>query len=116
MLLFLYGTLKKGRGNHYYVRDSEYIGDAFTDNNYALFVSGLPYMVKRAGSKGVKGEVYDVDAVTLKYIDQLEGHPDFYRRTKITVTLFETGETIECQTYLHPDVFDGQKQLSREFT
>lgn len=105
MLLFVYGTLKKGRSNHLLIEHLPHLGDAFTDNNYSLVVSGLPFLVKRKG-EGVRGEIYKIDPETLRAVDRLEGHPSFYRREIINVTDFRTGDTVEAYAYIHPDVFN----------
>ena len=41
----------------------------------------------------VLGEVYLVDPGTLRRLDQLEGHPTFYRRTPITLA---DGREVAC--------------------
>jgi gamma-glutamylaminecyclotransferase len=51
----------------------------------------------RGGAHAVAGEVYEVDALTLARLDALEGHPRFYRRTRIAL---EDGAVVE--TYLLP--------------
>jgi gamma-glutamylcyclotransferase (GGCT)/AIG2-like uncharacterized protein YtfP len=51
----------------------------------------------RGGAHAVAGEVYEVDALTLARLDALEGHPRFYRRTRIAL---EDGTVVE--TYLLP--------------
>lgn len=119
MYLFVYGTLKQGRSNSCYLEDSEFLGDYFTDNNYSLVVSGLPFLVKRKG-KGVKGELYKINSDTLRAIDRLEGHPSFYKRELITVKSFEDGTEIEAYTYIHPDIFNSKGypwdyQVKREY-
>lgn len=53
-----------------------------------------------AGTGMVHGEVYVVNAETLRELDKLEGHPDFYRREWIVL---DDGR--EVQTYL----MDGSK-------
>ena len=49
------------------------------------------------GAYAVAGEVYEVDEATLAALDRLEGHPRFYRRTRIAL---EDGAAVE--TYLLP--------------
>lgn len=105
MLLYVYGTLRKGRSNHELIKHLPFLGEAVTDNNYTLVVSGLPFLVKRKG-EGVKGELYKIDPDTLRAVDRLEGVPNFYYREPIWVTDMNTGETVEAYTYLHPDVFN----------
>lgn len=107
MYVFVYGTLKRGKGNHGFLENSTYLGEYYTDNNYTLIVSGLPYMVKRTNGGGVQGELYKIDEDTLKDLDLLEGHPNFYRRETIPVYDFESGNMVEAFAYLYPDKFFG---------
>lgn len=107
MYLFCYGSLMKNNFNHHYLEGSEYLGDYFTDRGYALFVAGLPYMVKRKGGGGVQGELYKISPETLKSLDVLEGHPTFYKREEISVYDFESGNEVKAYAYIHPDVFFG---------
>ncbi len=99
--IFFYGTLKSKKHNHPLVSDCLYMGKYVTSNDYSLHVDGLPYMVKEPGS-GVVGEVYKVDKQTLKELDALEGHPDWYRREKLSVFDIDTGkkkENVEAYIY-----------------
>lgn len=113
MYVFCYGTLRSGYHNHSYLNGCEYLGNYFTNNDYTLFVSGLPYMVKRKGGGGVEGELYKIDSDTLKRLDKLEGVPDFYYRDIITVYDFEVGNSVEAYVYLHPDVFNDKTLIQK---
>lgn len=89
--VFVYGTLKRGYGNHGLLQNhgSTYCGTVLTEPAYLLYASGggtgIPFMVAATPPKGIsiRGEVYLVDDATLASLDQLEGHPDFYVRTEI---------------------------------
>ena len=105
MLLFVYGTLKKGHGNHGLIEDCEHVGNFYTDKSLTLLVAGLPFLVKREGA-GALGEVYRIDKDILRAVDRLEGHPSFYKREKITVTNIDDGSQVEAYVYLHPDTFN----------
>lgn len=117
MYLFVYGTLKKNKHNNHYLENSTYIGDYCTDNNFTLYISSLPYMVKRKNGGGVKGELYKIDQSTLKLLDKLEGVPTFYYRDLITVYDLEVGNSVDAYVYLHPDVFRNKSnnQQVREY-
>lgn len=105
MYLFCYGTLKRGESNHDFIANCEYVGDYFTDKTFTLVVAGLPFLVKRKGV-GVKGQLFKIDKDTLRAVDRLEGHPNFYRREIITVTNVDSGEDMEAYAYIHPDTFN----------
>jgi gamma-glutamylcyclotransferase (GGCT)/AIG2-like uncharacterized protein YtfP len=97
-LLFVYGTLKSGFWNHHYLEDSEYLGKAETKEKYAMYVGGIPFVVKGQKVSTIKGEVYEVSKDVLKEIDRLEGHPFAYRREKVKVKL-EDGKEVEAWMY-----------------
>ncbi len=90
MLVFTYGTLKKGFRNHYLLEDSKYIGDAVTKNKYGLFPSvcgGFPFAIKSYSDTEIFGELYDINKETLEKLDYLEGYPDLYIREEVEVVL-----------------------------
>ncbi len=83
--IFIYGTLKKGSGNHYaYLNNARFVGYAHTKEKHGLRISGLPKLT-RENYAHVKGELYLVDKNELEEIDLLEGHPDHYKRDLISV-------------------------------
>ena len=53
---------------------------------YTLCDLGEYPAIIEGGSSSVVGELYEVDEPTLRAIDELEGHPDFYRRVPLTLT------------------------------
>lgn len=107
--VFVYGTLKRGRSNHWYLRESQYVGVYYTDNSYALYTHGLPYMVKEEKGGGVKGELFKVDAKTLQSLDYLEGHPTFYKREEIWVYDIEVGHNVKAYTYIYQGDIDPER-------
>lgn len=57
-LFFVYGTLKKGYGNHgYHLGNAKFLGDFITEPKYTLFNGGFP-VVERGGDTSIKGELY----------------------------------------------------------
>ncbi len=78
----VYGTLKKGEGNSYLLENSEYLGKKVLYNVGITDRPGFPFAYKVDGYRTTV-EVYDVDEITLKSIDSLEGHPDWYKREEI---------------------------------
>ena len=105
-LLFVYGTLKRGHGNHHIIRNAEYVGDFVTESKFGLVSMGeFPGMVdcKEPSEEGcnIKGELFFVDDAMLEYCDRLEGVPHFYRREAITVrSESDPPDTISCFVYI----------------
>jgi len=95
----VYGTLKFGYGNHPLLEGSQYVGEGKTTVAYPLEVSGLPYLhdAPNEGHK-VEVEVYDVTHDTLLKLDRLEGHPTFYKRKQISISMEDWSET-SCWVY-----------------
>ena len=90
-LVFVYGTSKRGHGNHNLLSNNEakFIGTFKTQQGYSLFVEGLPYLVPREEGHGVVGELFLVDVETMTRLDHLEGHPTFYSRERIKLQGYE---------------------------
>jgi gamma-glutamylaminecyclotransferase len=99
--LFVYGTLRKGFPNHFFLEKGIFCGSARTKERYALFAGGLPYASKDLAISIIVGEVFQVDGKTLGRIDQLEGHPDCYRREKAEVIL-KDGAMVWAWIYFNP--------------
>lgn len=115
-LVFVYGTLKKG----FYFHESylgetkgKFRGQARTNRNYSLYVDALPHLVFEGSDNGVKGELYEVDSEILKSLDDLEGHPRFYRRESIEI-IDDDGKTQRAWAYLRPKHFQGKQYAHKE--
>ncbi|MFC1743338.1 gamma-glutamylcyclotransferase family protein [Candidatus Riflebacteria bacterium] len=101
--VFVYGTLRKGFGNHkYYLKGSPFIGTGKTVEKYAMYATSIPYVVQGEGLSRISGEVYRVDSETLDNLDSLEGHPDFYCR-EITEIEMDDGSIIRAWLYFYPE-------------
>lgn len=100
--LFVYGTLKRGFSNNHLLNQAEFLGAAKTLGKYSLWVSGIPYVFKGEAVSYIHGELYHVDNLTLKIIDRLEGHPEWYRREEVKVVT-EKGETVTAWLYFYPE-------------
>lgn len=90
--IFVYGTLKSGRGNNGLLRGATLIGKALLHTSYTLHdFGGFPGLVrtKRDEHKVVGGEVWEVDSETLESVDGLEGHPGWYTREPVNTSLGE---------------------------
>jgi len=84
MLLFVYGTLKKNEINHIILKrfNAKFIDNAITIKKYALAsLLSCPALLEKS-LYNVKGELYQVNTKTLKYLDKFEIG---YKRKKIKV-------------------------------
>mgnify|MGYP003139024103 FL=1 len=84
-LVFVYGTLRKGHGNHVLLKNSEFVDAGLTKKKYAMYANGIPFVSDDEEVSSIFGELYKVSSHTLRMIDLLEGHPSWYERKKITV-------------------------------
>ena len=87
-LLFVYGTLKRGCGNHRQLTGQAFIGIARTPPGFRLHdMGGYPGLVTAAdATEGVTGEVWSVDARGLARLDAFEGVAEgLYRRNPIAL-------------------------------
>ena len=79
--VFVYGTLKKGGSNLYFLKSSKFIKKQ-TLKDHSIFVPsgyGFPLLLEDKGGK-VHGELYEVDDITLMSLDMLETEGYYYHR------------------------------------
>jgi gamma-glutamylcyclotransferase (GGCT)/AIG2-like uncharacterized protein YtfP len=81
-LVFVYGTLRDGEYNHWYLGESPMLGYYETPPEFSLYDLG-PYPGLIEGHQSVMGEIYVVDDQTLSRLDELEDVPVEYRREQI---------------------------------
>uniref|UniRef100_A0A8D1KCP5 Gamma-glutamylaminecyclotransferase n=1 Tax=Sus scrofa TaxID=9823 RepID=A0A8D1KCP5_PIG len=107
--VFVYGTLKTGQPNHRVLLDGAHgratlRGRARTLEPYPLVIAGehnIPWLLQLPGhGRCVAGEVYAVDEQMLRFLDEFEGCPDMYQRTRLTVAVEgPAGGTVQCFAY-----------------
>jgi gamma-glutamylcyclotransferase (GGCT)/AIG2-like uncharacterized protein YtfP len=78
ILMFVYGTLKRGHGNHHWLADAPFLGEAELPDVVLHDLGPFPMAVPGEGT--VIGEVYRIDAGALARLDRLEGYPRLYDR------------------------------------
>ncbi len=126
--VFVYGTLMSGMRNHSRLETN---GVKLLDADASTFHSHLR-MLSRVTSTGyaapividdaeadvmgiIGGEVYEVSNSVLIMLDQLEGHPDVYERTKVPIDC--NGFVGPIWMYLYADrVTDGYGMDGVEYT
>lgn len=85
ILIFVYGTLLSGEGNHSVLGRAPLVTRAVTAPRYTLIDLGhFPAMLDH-GRVPIIGEVYRCDPATLAALDCLEGHPRFYVRRDVAL-------------------------------
>lgn len=110
-LFFTYGTLQKGNIRHGVLQqaEAEFVGDARTVGEFLLKDRGdFPLMVQLTSKQKiamperceVKGEVYRVDEEVFADLDLIEGHPNFFTRSTISVRMEEGGYPIQVTCYM----------------
>ena len=103
--LFVYGSLMSGEPNHRFLARARFVRVARTEPRFTLLDLGAYPALRAEGRTSVRGEIYEVDAVTLAAVDRLEGHPSYFRRSPIEL---RNGEFVEA--YVLP--FDGAKRYA----
>lgn len=81
--VFVYGSLKKGFGNHSCLGKSLMVKEDALKSAYLVDLGSFPGMFQGDGE--VHGEVYEVSPAIMSRLDLLEGHPNFYRREVVTL-------------------------------
>jgi gamma-glutamylcyclotransferase (GGCT)/AIG2-like uncharacterized protein YtfP len=80
--VFVYGTLKRGFGNHRLLAGSRYVGEA-TIAGRMHSLAAFPAVTLDGKPETIHGEVFEVDAPTMERLDRLEGVPNFYHRLQV---------------------------------
>jgi gamma-glutamylcyclotransferase (GGCT)/AIG2-like uncharacterized protein YtfP len=102
--VFVYGTLKQGRGNHRILETSKLINSAETVKEFTMYSLGMfPAVVpdNKLPTK-IKGEVYEVtDPEVARRLDRLEGYPSFYDRQEVSVLDEDGNEHTAWMYFIH---------------
>jgi gamma-glutamylcyclotransferase (GGCT)/AIG2-like uncharacterized protein YtfP len=72
-----------GESNHPVLGEARLVGSARTAPRYRLVDLGPYPALMEEGCCAVSGELYEIDARTLRHLDRFEGHPDLYRRAPV---------------------------------
>ena len=92
-LLFVYGTLQRGHGNHVWLAEAERLGSSSVEGLELYDLGPFPMAITGAGR--VSGELYAVSEALLERLDHFEGVPRLYRRERRTL-----GDGREAWIYL----------------
>lgn len=97
-LLFVYGTTMAGEANHEFLTGARSLGSAVTAPAYDLVDLGGFAAMLEGGDTAVTGELYALSPAHLRLFDELEDHPEYFRRSRIVL---EDGR--EVAAYLLPE-------------
>jgi gamma-glutamylcyclotransferase (GGCT)/AIG2-like uncharacterized protein YtfP len=111
MLLFVYGTLRRGADNHGQLGGARWLGTARTRAAYELVdMGGYPALLE-GGCTAVLGELYDVGNRLCRELDAFEEVPSLYERK--TVELDAEGQRLcRCHGSLFADVYVMRRELA----
>lgn len=92
-LVFVYGTLKKDKGNSRNLAGCEYLGTGRTVTGFTMYSPSFPVLMKPSAENlkhFASGEVYAVDAdVILTKLDPLEANGYMYNRVRLPISMLE---------------------------
>lgn len=92
MLLFVYGTLRRGQRNHHFLENARFITKAKSTAVFSVslkktdkYPEGYPIALPSdaANAQKLEGEIYEIDEETLMRIDILEEYPHEYDRIEL---------------------------------
>lgn len=111
MYIFVYGTLRQGRSNNHVLgKGAEIVSVTQTIDDFLFACGNIPYVLKGTeeypeGYKApVVGELWHIPLCNLSRIDDLEGHPDFYKRERVNVLGLED---VSMYIYQYPNNVTG---------
>jgi gamma-glutamylcyclotransferase (GGCT)/AIG2-like uncharacterized protein YtfP len=81
-LVFVYGSLKRGFGNHDFMEGCKFVVATTTLGKCYRMISlgAFPAIISEKSGWDIAGELYRVDDLTLDFLDTLEGNGMFYQR------------------------------------
>jgi gamma-glutamylaminecyclotransferase len=83
VLLFVYGTLRRGEPNHLELGEARFLRSVWTEPRYELVDLGDYPALLEDGDAPVAGELYEVDAALLGWLDRFEDVPELYERKSV---------------------------------
>ena len=107
-LIFVYGTLMSGEGNHGYLKNSILLGSAVIEGYDMYNVGWYPAIV--AGDGLAVGEVYSVPVCDIPSIDSLEGEGSLYAKKCERIIL--NGKATFALVYVYLGDCSGLERIS----
>ena len=115
-LVAVYGTLRRGFNNHGLIRDANFLDSGHTVKEYAMICEGIPYVKSNhTEGKNIAVEVYAVSNEQFRDMDRLEGHPTWYTRKEVPITL-DNGIVAQAWLYFNDTVDVENKPLYADYS
>ena len=111
MRIFVYGSLRRGFGNHSLLHDAKFIGDGWVPGFTMYSLGAYPMCTDGVGA--VFAEAYEIDDKILSRLDALEGYPAFYNRKQVMAEISYP----DSPSYLHfvrGWIYYGRQQLPKD--
>lgn len=105
--VFVYGSLKKGFGNHKkWMKNTQFICNAVTKGYYALYRDplGFPHLKEDEAKYQIKGELYQISSQKLIDLDLLEEEGELYERKIILVYNKKQNQQFRAWIYFSKEV------------
>ena len=108
MILFIYGTLKRGYPAHDLMIGAEFLGEALTEPSFQLYSEGwYPMMVTDPTGIAIEGEVWEVPENMVQKLDHYEGSE--YQRVAIQLQSLHAEKL--AVAYLYKGRVTGRKAI-----
>ena len=96
--LFVYGTLKRGLGNHSLIKSCEFIGSFISEDRFDVSGHGFPCAYPNEYGKLLQGEIYKLTDTDFISVDSLESNGYLYQRE---IRKFKRGnKVVEAWIYI----------------
>jgi len=116
MLIFVYGTLRRGGCRHHLLQGAQWVGDAVTQARYRLYDCGeYPAMIEAQEGRAIRGELWKISEDLLPRIDFEEGLAEgLYERRSIDV--YFDKEWHKAIAYLYKRSVVGLRDLGESWS
>jgi gamma-glutamylcyclotransferase (GGCT)/AIG2-like uncharacterized protein YtfP len=85
MLIFVYGTLRRGERNHHELFGARFVARVVTAPVYELVDLGAYPALLEGGETAVSGELYEVEDHHVGQLDRFEEVPAMYDRKEVMI-------------------------------
>lgn len=99
ILVCVYGSLRRGWALHGHLATARHVGDGTVRGFVMYDLGAYPAVVAHSDPRAtIRGEVYEVDAATLRRLDRVESEGSLYHRRVVPVRL-DSGDVVQAHIY-----------------